>query len=166
MGWWRNLLHSLCTFCTFSNTAAGPNPVTRVSKGCAEMYISPHRSDHNSRHKCTVDVELGLKPVVTTMAGTPLNRNWMSLCLEIILFGRFLQQDQGLPSHVPGTIWLCSTQFWLKFLGFSSILKGTPCMLSYVHIWAGTLSTLLLSLISKGIITASVYIPSDLYQIQ
>ena len=100
------------------------------------------------------------------MAGTPLNRNWMSLCLEIILFGRFLQQDQGLPSHVPGTIWLCSTQFWLNFLGFSSILKGTPCMLCYVHIWAGTLSTLLLSLISKGIITTSVYIPSDLYQIQ
>ena len=33
--------------------------------------------------------------------------------------------DQALSSHIHGKIWPCSTQFWLGFLGFSSILKVT-----------------------------------------
>ena len=35
------------------------------------------------------------------------------------------KQDQALQSHVHWTIWPCSTQFWLGFSGFSSILKIT-----------------------------------------
>ena len=43
----------------------------------------------------------------------------------------FPKQDQALPNHVHGKIWPRSTQFWLRILGFSSILKvisfETPC---------------------------------------
>ena len=45
-----------------------------------------------------------------------------------MFFGPFvllIKKDQELPSHVHGEIWPRSTQFWLGFLGFNSILKVT-----------------------------------------
>ena len=118
LGWWRNLLHSLCTFCTFSNTAAGPNPVTRVSKGCAEMYISPHRSDHNSRHKCTVDVELGLKPVVATMMAGPK--------VVFSLYSSFRQFE------ITG-----SSVLYLLSLDFANLFFLSICNLLQANYWNG-----------------------------
>ena len=42
----------------------------------------------------------------------PFKPTWTRLCLEFFgsLFTKTMK-DQALPSHVPGKIWLCSTQF-------------------------------------------------------
>ena len=49
-------------------------------------------------------------------------------CLWHLFFGRFssrLLRNQALPSHIHGKIWPDSTQFWLGFLGSSSILLAS-----------------------------------------
>ena len=115
---------------------------------------------HTGRPK-KVTIRMLLKPQCSALvAGTPLDRNRMSLYLEIIIFGRFLLRLRS------------STQFWFWFLGFSSILKGTPYMLSYLHIWAGTLSALLLTSLAVSLFgnmlvdTGDILIITKEYQYQ
>ena len=69
-----------------------------------------------------------LEPVVAMAYRWAISAGLGRACLWNLFFGRFsprLLRNQALPSHIHGKIWPHSTQFWLGFLGSSSILLAS-----------------------------------------